>query len=167
MQKVTTWDSTLFTRIFSWISTSQSLGTYSNGNTLWDIVGVSNHLHVGVSSGHRKCQENAINWRFDRWERSKANGSSHCSCTSRKIGSRSAEVDRQVLQDPGVSTHIWNWALPWVLSNFSLWNASWLTFYRISSVPKNQLMMQKLVINKAYEMMGIGVTQTLATLMDG
>jgi enoyl-CoA hydratase len=38
---------------------------------------------------------------------------------------------------------------------------------RVSSIPKNQLMMQKLVVNKAYEMMGIGVTQTLATLMDG
>eukprot|EP01116_Phalansterium_solitarium_P013653 TRINITY_DN31055_c0_g1_i1.p1 TRINITY_DN31055_c0_g1~~TRINITY_DN31055_c0_g1_i1.p1 ORF type:complete len:285 (+),score=73.74 TRINITY_DN31055_c0_g1_i1:36-890(+) len=38
---------------------------------------------------------------------------------------------------------------------------------RIASVPKNQLMMQKLVINKAVEMTGISVTQTLATLLDG
>ena len=34
-------------------------------------------------------------------------------------------------------------------------------------MPKNQLMMQKMVINKAYEMTGMSVTQTLATLMDG
>ncbi|KAL6069948.1 Enoyl-CoA hydratase [Balamuthia mandrillaris] len=38
---------------------------------------------------------------------------------------------------------------------------------RISSVPKNQLIMQKLVINSAYENMGMRTTQTMATLMDG
>eukprot|EP01087_Luapelamoeba_hula_P013698 TRINITY_DN3927_c0_g1_i1.p1 TRINITY_DN3927_c0_g1~~TRINITY_DN3927_c0_g1_i1.p1 ORF type:complete len:216 (-),score=27.05 TRINITY_DN3927_c0_g1_i1:27-674(-) len=38
---------------------------------------------------------------------------------------------------------------------------------RISSVPKNQLIMQKLVVNSAYENMGIQTTQTLATVMDG
>lgn len=38
---------------------------------------------------------------------------------------------------------------------------------RISSVPKNQLMMQKLMINQAYDNMGLNSTQTLATLFDG
>ncbi|HSS50017.1 MAG TPA: crotonase/enoyl-CoA hydratase family protein [Thermoanaerobaculia bacterium] len=38
---------------------------------------------------------------------------------------------------------------------------------RIASVPKNQLMMQKLVINQAYENMGLATTQMLATLFDG
>lgn len=38
---------------------------------------------------------------------------------------------------------------------------------KMCTVPKNQLMMQKLVVNKAYENMGINTTQTLATLMDG
>ena len=38
---------------------------------------------------------------------------------------------------------------------------------RMSGVPKNQLMMQKLVINQAYENMGLATTQMLATLLDG
>jgi enoyl-CoA hydratase len=38
---------------------------------------------------------------------------------------------------------------------------------RMTSMPKNQLMMQKLVINKTVENLGINFTQTLATLMDG
>ncbi|HWY24672.1 MAG TPA: crotonase/enoyl-CoA hydratase family protein [Nevskia sp.] len=38
---------------------------------------------------------------------------------------------------------------------------------RMSGVPKNQLMMQKLMINMAYENMGLASTQTLATLFDG
>jgi enoyl-CoA hydratase len=38
---------------------------------------------------------------------------------------------------------------------------------RIAGVPKNQLMMQKLMINQAYENMGLASTQTLATLFDG
>lgn len=38
---------------------------------------------------------------------------------------------------------------------------------RIASVPKNQLMMQKMVINQAYENMGLATTQMLATIMDG
>jgi enoyl-CoA hydratase len=38
---------------------------------------------------------------------------------------------------------------------------------RIAAVPKNQLMMQKLVINQAYENMGLVSTQVLATLCDG
>jgi enoyl-CoA hydratase len=38
---------------------------------------------------------------------------------------------------------------------------------RIASVPKNQLMMQKLMVNQAYDNMGLNSTQTLATLFDG
>jgi len=38
---------------------------------------------------------------------------------------------------------------------------------RIASVPKNQLMMQKMMINQAYDNMGLNSTQTLATLFDG
>jgi enoyl-CoA hydratase/carnithine racemase len=38
---------------------------------------------------------------------------------------------------------------------------------RMASVPKNQLMMQKLMINQAYENMGLANTQMVATLFDG
>ncbi len=38
---------------------------------------------------------------------------------------------------------------------------------RIQGVPKNQLMMMKLMINQAYENMGLANTQTIATLFDG
>ena len=38
---------------------------------------------------------------------------------------------------------------------------------RIASVPKNQLMMQKLMINQAFENMGLATTQMIATLFDG
>ena len=38
---------------------------------------------------------------------------------------------------------------------------------RISTVPNNQLMMQKMVINQAIEAMGLLNTQKLATLLDG
>jgi enoyl-CoA hydratase len=38
---------------------------------------------------------------------------------------------------------------------------------RIVGVPVNQLAMQKLMINQAYENMGLGTTQILATLLDG
>lgn len=38
---------------------------------------------------------------------------------------------------------------------------------RIAGVPKNQLMMQKLMINQAYENMGMQTTQMMATLFDG
>lgn len=38
---------------------------------------------------------------------------------------------------------------------------------RIASVPKNQLMMQKLMINQAYENMGLASTQMIAALFDG
>ncbi len=38
---------------------------------------------------------------------------------------------------------------------------------RMAGVPKNQLMMQKLMINQAYENMGIASTQMMATLFDG
>ena len=38
---------------------------------------------------------------------------------------------------------------------------------RIEGVPRNQLMMQKLMINQAYENMGLSSTQMMATLFDG
>ncbi len=38
---------------------------------------------------------------------------------------------------------------------------------RMASVPVNQLMMQKLVVNQAYENMGLQVTQMMATVFDG
>lgn len=38
---------------------------------------------------------------------------------------------------------------------------------RMAAVPKNQLMMQKLMINQAYENMGLATTQMFATLFDG
>jgi enoyl-CoA hydratase len=38
---------------------------------------------------------------------------------------------------------------------------------RMAGVPKNQLMMQKLMINQAYENMGLASTQMMATLFDG
>jgi enoyl-CoA hydratase len=38
---------------------------------------------------------------------------------------------------------------------------------RMSGVPRNQLMMQKLMINQAYENMGLASTQMMATLFDG
>ena len=38
---------------------------------------------------------------------------------------------------------------------------------RMAGVPKNQLMMQKLMINQAYENMGLATTQMIATLFDG
>ena len=38
---------------------------------------------------------------------------------------------------------------------------------RIAAVPKNQLMMQKLMVNQAYDNMGLASTQLIATLFDG
>jgi len=38
---------------------------------------------------------------------------------------------------------------------------------RIAGVPRNQLMMQKLMINQAYDNMGLANTQMIATLFDG
>jgi enoyl-CoA hydratase len=38
---------------------------------------------------------------------------------------------------------------------------------RLRGVPRNQLMMTKLVVNQAYENMGLATTQMLATLFDG
>ncbi len=38
---------------------------------------------------------------------------------------------------------------------------------RMAGVPRNQLMMQKLVINQAYDNMGLATTQLVATLFDG
>jgi enoyl-CoA hydratase len=38
---------------------------------------------------------------------------------------------------------------------------------RMQGIPKNQLMMQKLMINQAYDSMGIENTQRFATIFDG
>jgi len=38
---------------------------------------------------------------------------------------------------------------------------------RMAGVPKNQLMMQKLMVNQAYDNMGLASTQMIATLFDG
>ena len=38
---------------------------------------------------------------------------------------------------------------------------------RIKGVPKNQLMMMKMTVNQAYEIMGLASSQTIATLFDG
>ncbi len=38
---------------------------------------------------------------------------------------------------------------------------------RMAGVPKNQLMMQKLMVNQAFDSMGITQTQTIATIFDG
>jgi enoyl-CoA hydratase len=38
---------------------------------------------------------------------------------------------------------------------------------RMAGVPRNQLMMQKLMINQAYDNMGLANTQMIATLFDG
>ncbi len=38
---------------------------------------------------------------------------------------------------------------------------------RMAAVPRNQLMMQKLMINQAFENMGLATTQMIATLFDG
>ena len=38
---------------------------------------------------------------------------------------------------------------------------------RMTGVPRNQLMMQKLLVNQAYENMGLNTTQMFATLFDG
>ena len=38
---------------------------------------------------------------------------------------------------------------------------------RMAAVPKNQLMMQKLMVNQAFDNMGLQNTQMLATLFDG
>ena len=37
----------------------------------------------------------------------------------------------------------------------------------MAGVPTNQLAMQKLMVNQAYDNMGLGSTQTLATFFDG
>ena len=39
--------------------------------------------------------------------------------------------------------------------------------HRMASVPQNQLMMQKLMINQAFHNMGLETTQMFATLFDG
>jgi enoyl-CoA hydratase len=38
---------------------------------------------------------------------------------------------------------------------------------RVATLPANQLHMMKLLVNQAYEQMGLGVTQLIGTLLDG
>ncbi len=38
---------------------------------------------------------------------------------------------------------------------------------RMAGIPQNQLMMQKMVINQAYNQMGLENTQMMATIFDG
>ena len=38
---------------------------------------------------------------------------------------------------------------------------------RMAGIPKNQLMMQKLMINQAFDNMGLQTTQTMGVMMDG
>jgi len=38
---------------------------------------------------------------------------------------------------------------------------------RIKGVPKNQLMMMKMMVNQAYDNMGLHTTQRIATIFDG
>ena len=46
-------------------------------------------------------------------------------------------------------------------------DAGWRMAQRMAGVPKNQLMMQKLMVNQAYDNMGLANTQMFATLFDG
>jgi enoyl-CoA hydratase len=60
-----------------------------------------------------------------------------------------------------------NWGLGEVVAAEELDTATEALAGRIASVPRNQLIMQKLMVNQALENMGLGSTQTLATLFDG
>ncbi|MED5408181.1 MAG: crotonase/enoyl-CoA hydratase family protein [Pseudomonadota bacterium] len=60
-----------------------------------------------------------------------------------------------------------NWGLGEVVAAEKLDTATEALAGRIASVPRNQLIMQKLMVNQALENMGLGSTQTLATLFDG
>ena len=60
-----------------------------------------------------------------------------------------------------------DWGLGEVVPAEELDTATEALAERIASVPRNQLIMQKLMVNQALENMGLGSTQTLATLFDG
>jgi hypothetical protein len=57
--------------------------------------------------------------------------------------------------------------LPSLLKHHSPFQFTENLALRMARAPKNQLAMQKLVINKAYSNMGMESTQALATLLDG
>ncbi len=60
-----------------------------------------------------------------------------------------------------------DWGLGQAVPEADLDDAAERMANRITTIPRNQLIMQKLMINQALENMGIASTQTLATIFDG
>ena len=60
-----------------------------------------------------------------------------------------------------------DWGLGQVVPEADLDDAVERLAQRMASVPRNQLMMQKMMVNQALENMGMASTQTLATIFDG
>jgi len=60
-----------------------------------------------------------------------------------------------------------NWGLGQCVPDSALDNTIEDLAQRIATIPRNQLIMQKLMVNQTLENMGIASTQTLATLLDG
>ena len=60
-----------------------------------------------------------------------------------------------------------DWGLGQVVPEADLDDAVERLAQRMASVPRNQLIMQKVMVNQALENMGIASTQTLATIFDG
>ena len=60
-----------------------------------------------------------------------------------------------------------DWGLGQVVPEAELDDAVELLAQRMASVPRNQLIMQKMMVNQALENMGMASTQTLATIFDG
>jgi enoyl-CoA hydratase len=60
-----------------------------------------------------------------------------------------------------------DWGLGQVVPEADLDDAVELLAQRMASMPRNQLIMQKVMVNQALENMGMASTQTLATLFDG
>jgi enoyl-CoA hydratase len=60
-----------------------------------------------------------------------------------------------------------DWGLGQVVAETELDDAVERLAQRMVSIPRNQLIMQKMMVNQALENMGIASTQTLATMFDG
>ena len=60
-----------------------------------------------------------------------------------------------------------DWGLGQVVPEADLDDAVERLAQRMASMPRNQLIMQKVMVNQALENMGMGSTQTLATIFDG
>jgi enoyl-CoA hydratase len=60
-----------------------------------------------------------------------------------------------------------DWGLGQAVTEVDLDDAVERMAQRIASMPRNQLIMQKMMINQAFENMGIASTQTIATIFDG